>query len=350
MASDSEKLTGALGLASLTGGSISKDKVKEAVCGYEQYHAQYGGDAQGRKALYADMVNKYYDLATSFYEYGWGESFHFAHRHKNETLRESIRRHQHYLALRLGLKPGMKVLDVGCGIGGPLREIAIFSGASITGLNNNQFQVARGTALNKAAGLDKTCDYLKADFMKMPIADSSYDAAYAIEATCHAPSPVECYREICRVLKPGQCFAGYEWCVTDAYNADDPVHRKCKEDIEIGDGLPDLQSCSQCVEALKGAGFEVIMTEDLAKSSAIPWYYPLARGFGLSEFRLTSFGRFFTRRLVWLLETLRVAPVGTTQVSRFLETASHGLVAGGKREIFTPMFFFLVRKPAKAAS
>jgi hypothetical protein len=26
------------------------------------------------------QVNKYYDLSTSFYEYGWGESFHFAHR------------------------------------------------------------------------------------------------------------------------------------------------------------------------------------------------------------------------------------------------------------------------------
>lgn len=26
------------------------------------------------------QVNKYYDLATSFYEYGWGASFHFAHR------------------------------------------------------------------------------------------------------------------------------------------------------------------------------------------------------------------------------------------------------------------------------
>jgi sterol 24-C-methyltransferase len=32
-------------------------------------------------------VNKYYDLATSFYEYGWGESFHFAHRYKWESLR-----------------------------------------------------------------------------------------------------------------------------------------------------------------------------------------------------------------------------------------------------------------------
>ena len=54
-------------------------------------------------------MNKYYDLSTSFYEYGWGESFHFAHRRHNETLRESIRRHEHYLALKLGLKAGMKV-------------------------------------------------------------------------------------------------------------------------------------------------------------------------------------------------------------------------------------------------
>ncbi|KAK8962640.1 Cycloartenol-C-24-methyltransferase [Platanthera guangdongensis] len=72
------------------------------------------------------MVNKYYDLTTSFYEFGWGESFHFAPRWKGESLKESIKRHEHFLALQLGLKRGMKVLDVGCGIGGPLREISRF--------------------------------------------------------------------------------------------------------------------------------------------------------------------------------------------------------------------------------
>ncbi|XLR37427.1 hypothetical protein S83_022087 [Arachis hypogaea] len=44
------------------------------------------------------MVNKYYDLATSFYEFGWGESFHFAHRWNGESLRESIKRHEHFLS------------------------------------------------------------------------------------------------------------------------------------------------------------------------------------------------------------------------------------------------------------
>ena len=84
-------------------------------------------DDSKRTGNYTDVVNKYYDLATSFYEYGWGESFHFAHRYRWETLRESIIRHEHYLASKLNVKKGDKVLDVGCGIGGPLREIAAFT-------------------------------------------------------------------------------------------------------------------------------------------------------------------------------------------------------------------------------
>lgn len=71
---------------------------------------------------------------------GWGTSFHFAHRFRDETHSESIKRHEHYLALRLGLKPGDKVLDVGCGIGGPLREISLFSGAAVTGAQSLSFR------------------------------------------------------------------------------------------------------------------------------------------------------------------------------------------------------------------
>ena len=48
----------------------------------------------------------------------------------------------------------------------------------------------------------------------MQAEDSTYDAAYQIEATCHAPDYVGVYKEILRVLKPGGLFAGYEWCMT----------------------------------------------------------------------------------------------------------------------------------------
>ncbi len=194
--------SGALDLATGVGGKIDKNEVKSAVEQYENYHVCFEGDEETRKSNYSDMVNKYYDLATSFYEYGWGESFHFAHRWKGESLRESIKRHEHFLALQLGLKRGMKVLDVGCGIGGPLREIARFSLTSVTGLNNNEYQISRGKELNRLAGLSESCNFVKADFMQMPFSDNTFDAIYAIEATCHAPDAVGCYKEIYRVLKP----------------------------------------------------------------------------------------------------------------------------------------------------
>ncbi|XP_020257089.1 cycloartenol-C-24-methyltransferase 1 isoform X1 [Asparagus officinalis] len=342
--------TGALDLASGLGGKINKKEVESAVEQYEKYHVYHGGDEETRKTNYSDMVNKYYDLATSFYEFGWGESFHFAPRWKGESLRESIKRHEHFLALQLGLKSGMKVLDVGCGIGGPLREIARFSSTSITGLNNNEYQISRGVELNKESGLAENCNFVKADFMKMPFTDSTFDAIYAIEATCHAPDALGCYKEIYRVLKPGQCFAAYEWCMTDHFNPENEVHQKIKAEIELGNGLPDVRSTRQCLEALKLAGFEVIWEKDLAVDSPLPWYLPLDTSvISITSFRLTSFGRFLTKSMVKALEFVRLAPAGSDRVSSFLEKAAEGLVEGGRKEIFTPMYFFLVRKPHSAS-
>ncbi|KAL6129951.1 hypothetical protein ACLB2K_068333 [Fragaria x ananassa] len=344
---------GAFDLASGLGGKIDKNDVLSAVDKYEKYHVCYGGEEEVRKSNYTDMVNKYYDLVTSFYEYGWGESFHFAPRWKGESLRESIKRHEHFLALQLGLKPGQKVLDVGCGIGGPLREIARFSSTSITGLNNNEYQISRGKELNRIAGVDKTCDFVKADFMKIPFPENTFDAVYAIEATCHAPDAYGCYKEIYRVLKPGQCFAAYEWCMTDSFDPNNAEHQKIKAEIEIGDGLPDIRLTGKCLEALKQAGFEVIWEKDLAKDvkeSPLPWYLPLDKSrISLSSFRLTAVGRFFTKNMVKALEYVGLAPQGSQRVQDFLEKAAEGLVEGGKKEIFTPMYFFVARKPLSAA-
>ncbi|KAF2941933.1 cycloartenol-C-24-methyltransferase 1-like [Oryza sativa Japonica Group] len=338
--------TSALDLASGLGGKIRKEQVKSAVDQYENYHEIYGGEVESRTSNYADLANKYYDLVTSFYEYGWGESFHFGSRWQGETLRESLKRHEHFLALQLGLKKGMKVLDVGCGIGGPLREIARFSSASVTGLNNNAYQISRGKELNFSVGLSETCNFVKADFMNMPIPDATFDAAYAIEATCHAPDAVGVYREICRVLKPGQLFALDEWCMTDKYDPGNSRHRSIKAEIELGNGLPDIRTTKQCIQALKDAGFEVVSVKDLAEDSPLPWYLPLdSSQFSLNGFRLTRVGRFITHMLVKTLECLHVAPQGSLRVSSFLETAAEGLVKGAKEGIFTPIFFVLARKP-----
>lgn len=76
------------------------------------------------------------------------------------------------------LKPGMRVLDVGCGVGGPAREIARFSDAAIVGVNNNDFQIGRATAKSKKAGLSDKVSFVKGDFMKLSeqFGENSFDA------------------------------------------------------------------------------------------------------------------------------------------------------------------------------
>jgi 2-polyprenyl-3-methyl-5-hydroxy-6-metoxy-1,4-benzoquinol methylase len=171
----------------------------------DQYNDLHKGDtADQRNSAYTTLVNSYYELATLFYEWGWGQSFHFAYQLKGESFKEAIARHEYYLAGRLGVQQGDKILDVGCGIGGPMRNIARFTRAQVTGVTLNEYQVQRGNELNKAAGLEGRALSVQADFMKLPFTENSFDGVYAIEATCHAPRRQDVYGEIFRVLKPGQ--------------------------------------------------------------------------------------------------------------------------------------------------
>ena len=89
--------------------------------------------------------------------------------------------------MRLGVTPSDHVLDCGCGIGGPLRNIGRFTGAKVTGVTLNQYQVDRGNALCSQAGLDGTCRLQQADFHRMPFEAETFDHCYSIEACCHSP-------------------------------------------------------------------------------------------------------------------------------------------------------------------
>ena len=109
---------------------------------YNDLHDDSKTDLTDRNMSYTTLVNAYYELATLFYEWGWGQSFHFAYQLKGETFNTAIARHEYFLAGKLGVKQGDKVLDVGCGIGGPMRNIARFTRADITGVTLNEVSLS----------------------------------------------------------------------------------------------------------------------------------------------------------------------------------------------------------------
>ena len=102
------------------------------------------------------------------------------------------------------------------------------------GINNNAYQVQRAKKHTADQKLEHLVSFVKGNFMSIPFPPDTFDGVYAIEATCHAPNKDGVYSEIFRVLKPGASFAGYEWCMTDKYDASNEQHRAIKLGIEVG--------------------------------------------------------------------------------------------------------------------
>ena len=185
--------------------------------------------------------------------------------------------------------------------------------------------------------------------MSIPEGDDCYDAAFAIESMPHAPDKTAAFSEVYRILRPGACFAGYDWCITEDFDSQNAEHLRIKEDIMRGDALPDIAATSEVCDALRTAGFELLDAHDRAPEShpKMPWYRSLqGRDFTLTSMPRTPMGRALTNLTLRVGERLRMFPEGTATVSTLLNRAADALVEGGEFGIFTPMFFFLARKPS----
>jgi len=330
--------------------AIKRDEVSNTYDNYVKlFDEKKGGSVEKRESNYESMVNSFYNMVTDIYEFGWGQSFHFAPRHKWESFQASIARHEMWLAHKLKLEKGKKAIDLGCGVGGPGRTMARFSQASITGLNNNEYQVKRCREITKQQGLSHLCDYIKGDWMHLPGDDNTFDAAFHVEAIEHSPDRVAAFKEICRTIKPGGYFAGFDWVITDKCDLKNTEHVRLKKSIEKGNGVADLKYPGEVIQNLKDAGFEVIEHFDTIVYNSdfeYPWYDSLdGKYLSLSNFKHTPTGRWLTNKFVWALETMRIAPKGTLAVHNLLVEVAVDLVEAGRLGIFSPSYFYLCRKP-----
>ncbi|HKW34462.1 MAG TPA: methyltransferase domain-containing protein [Candidatus Acidoferrum sp.] len=109
---------------------------------------------------------------------------------------------------RLGVKPGMRLLDVGCGAG-QLALIAARAGAKVTGcdISTNWLEKARARAA--AEGLEVTFE--EGDAEALPYKDGQFDVVISLIGAMFAPRPDRVAAELTRVCHPGGTIAMANW-------------------------------------------------------------------------------------------------------------------------------------------
>lgn len=111
----------------------------------------------------------------------------------------------------------VKILDVGCGVGGTALHMAQLwpKSAHITGITISSAQARRATELAHLHG-QHNVTFIECDAMEQAFATESFDIVWTLESEMHMPDKERFLREIMRLLKPGGRLVMATWNVRDA--------------------------------------------------------------------------------------------------------------------------------------
>ncbi|MFF8475813.1 class I SAM-dependent methyltransferase [Streptomyces sp. NPDC015414] len=101
----------------------------------------------------------------------------------------------------MGLRPGDRVLDAGCGTGRALPPLRAAVGPTGVVLGIDLTPAMLQAAVR--AGRDREGRLLLADVAALPLRRGALDAVFAAGLVAHLPEPVENLRELARVVRPG---------------------------------------------------------------------------------------------------------------------------------------------------
>jgi phosphoethanolamine N-methyltransferase len=162
---------------------------------------------------------------------------------------------------------GKRVLDIGCGLGGPAFFLARNYGANVVGtdLEPQLIEVAKRRA--KKHGLEAKTKFHVVEAGPLGFPDESFDFVVSSGAFTQISNKLEMFKEVLRVLKPGGVFSCYDWMKRDGDYSEDMLYWFKLEGLTYAMATPEQHD-----EILGEAGFV-----DVSVVEKSGWYHKKAR-------------------------------------------------------------------------
>ncbi|XP_068647147.1 phosphoethanolamine N-methyltransferase 1-like [Aristolochia californica] len=154
---------------------------------------------------------------------------------------------------KMDLKPGQKVLDVGCGIGGGDIYMAEEFSVDVTGIDLSVNMIS--FALEHAIGRQCSVEFEVADCTKKTYPDNTFDVIYSRDTILHIQDKPALFRSFFKWLKPGGKVLISDYC----RSAGTPSAEFAAYIKQRGYDLHDVEAYGQM---LKDAGFNEVIAED----------------------------------------------------------------------------------------
>ena len=196
-------------------------------------------------------VSEYHEAMVAFLEWIWGRDFMAPGGEGNvDRLVEGID-----LA-------GKRVLDIGCGIGGPAFHLARKHGAHVTGIDLEPQLIERATRRAAELGLSQQAEFRTVTLGPLDFPDASFDVIFTSGALTQTGDKVGIVAECLRVLEPGGILTCYDWLKSEAPISDDMRYFIRMEGLTYN-----LISLAELGRHLVEGGFTDVTMED-----ASDWY------------------------------------------------------------------------------
>lgn len=167
----------------------------------------------------------------------------------------------------------VKILDVGCGVGGSVSHLAQrwSKSAQVTGITISSAQARHATGLVRSRG-QHNVTFVECDAMAQAFAAQSFDIIWTLESEMHMPDKERFLGEMVRVLKPGGWLVMATWNVRDSRSV--PLRAAEKEHVQY---LLDewrhtkFDSIDESAQLFERHGLQDVVSEDWTAATLPSW-------------------------------------------------------------------------------